>query len=297
MRSNRRTFLRMTGGAAGMVMLSHRMASAQAAPAGGLTVNPRKKTVPEPVVQQDTSLWKAQETAIVISDMWNEHWCKGATARVAELAPVMNKVLTIARDRGVTIIHAPSDCMKFYEDSPARKRILTGYDDPGVRAILGGEKWCNSLPSEENAKWPIDQGDGGCDCEPKCKQGNPWKRQTEALVIDEEKDLITDSGIAIASYLKAKGITNVILMGVHLNMCVSGRPFGLRQQVRLGNNVVLMRDMTDTMYNSKKWPNVSHFRGTDRVIDHIEKYICPSITSSDFTGEPPFRFKDDTGNG
>ena len=45
-------------------------------------------------------------------------------------------------------------------------------------------------------------------------------------------------------------------MGVHTNMCVIGRSFGLRNMVRLGMNVVLMRDMTDTMYDSKQWPEV-----------------------------------------
>ena len=30
--------------------------------------------------------WDPQQTAIVICDMWDEHWCRGATARVAELA-------------------------------------------------------------------------------------------------------------------------------------------------------------------------------------------------------------------
>ena len=266
--------------------------------ADDLTLNLRNKIVPEPVVQQDVRQWTPEETAIIICDMWNEHWCKGATARVAEMAPAMNKVLTIARQRGVTIVHAPSDrpCMEFYADSPARKRILAVPEDPEVRRILGGDNWNRGLPSEDNVKWPVDQNDGGCDCEPTCKQGPPypWFRQIETLIIDEEKDVISDSGVAIGSYLKAKGIKNVILMGVHTNMCVVGRPFGLRQQVQLGNNAVLMRDMTDTMYNSRSWPHVSHFEGTQRVIDHIEKYICPTITSTDFTGEPAFRFKGDT---
>ena len=258
----------------------------------------RSKIVPEPVVQQDVRSWNPTETAIIVCDMWDAHWCKGATARVVEMAPTMNKVLTIARNRGVTIFHAPSDTMDFYADSPARKRIQTGYDDPEVRRILGGERWNNGLPSEEFVKWPVDQSDGGCDCEPQCPHPPyPWKSQIATLVIDEEKDLISDSGVAIASYMKAKGITNVILMGVHTNMCVIGRPFGLRNQVKLGNNVVLMRDLTDTMYNSRSWPHVSHFEGTRRVIDHIEKYVCPTIVSTDFTGEPSFRFKgDDTEN-
>ncbi|MCI0747578.1 MAG: c-type cytochrome, partial [Verrucomicrobia subdivision 3 bacterium] len=85
----------------------------------------------------------------------------------------------------------------------------------------------------------------------------------------------------------------VIVMGVHANMCVLGRSFAIRQMVLLGKNVLLMRDMTDTMYNSRMRPKVNHFRGTDLVVEHIERYWCPSITSTAFTGKPEFRFKDD----
>jgi hypothetical protein len=76
-------------------------------------------------------------------------------------------------------------------------------------------------------------------------------------------------------------------------MCVLGRPFAIRQMVRLGKNVALMRDMTDTMYNPERPPGVSHFEGTDLMVAHVEKYWCPSFTSSDITGKPPFRFKED----
>jgi hypothetical protein len=79
-------------------------------------------------------------------------------------------------------------------------------------------------------------------------------------------------------------------------MCVLGRPFAIRQQVYLGKNVVLMRDMTDTMYNPDRPPGVDHFTGTDLVVEHVEKHWCSSLTSSDITGNKPFRFKEDTRN-
>jgi hypothetical protein len=75
-------------------------------------------------------------------------------------------------------------------------------------------------------------------------------------------------------------------------MCVLGRPFAIRQLVTLGKEVALLRDMTDTMYNPEKAPHVSHYRGTELMIEHVEKYWCPSLTSADLTGRPPFRFKD-----
>jgi type 1 glutamine amidotransferase len=51
-----------------------------------------------------------------------------------------------------------------------------------------------------------------------------------------------------------------------------------------------MRDMTDTMYDPSKWPYVNHFTGTHLIVEHIEKYICPSITSVAFLGGEAFRF-------
>ena len=40
--------------------------------------------------------------------------------------------------------------------------------------------------------------------------------------------------------LEARGVANVLLVGVHTNMCVLGRPFGLRQLSALGKNVALV---------------------------------------------------------
>ena len=104
----------------------------------------------------------------------------------------------------------------------------------------------------------------------------PWKSQTDKLTIDDDADYISDNGEEIWSVLEDRGIDNVILMGVHLNMCVLGRPFGLRQMAKNGKNVVLMRDLTDTMYNPRQAPYVSHFTGTDRMVEHVERYVCPT---------------------
>ncbi len=84
-----------------------------------------------------------------------------------------------------------------------------------------------------------------------------------------------------------------MLVGVHTNMCVLGRPFGLRQLAKNGKNVVLVRDMTDTMYNPAMPPYVSHFSGTDLIVEHIEQHVCPTITSDQVLGGSPFRFRHD----
>ena len=76
-----------------------------------------------------------------------------------------------------------------------------------------------------------------------------------------KNDAITDNGQEIWNLLAQRGIDNVIICGVHLNMCVLGRPFGIRQMTKLGKNVALIRDLTDTMYNHERPPGVNHFRG------------------------------------
>ena len=93
--------------------------------------------------------------------------------------------------------------------------------------------------------------------------------------------------------MKERGIRNVLVLGVHENMCVLGRPFSIRQMVMQGMNVLLVRDLTDTMYNPKMKPYVDHFTGTDLVCEHIEKYWCPTITSDQVLGGKPFRFAKD----
>jgi hypothetical protein len=76
-------------------------------------------------------------------------------------------------------------------------------------------------------------------------------------------------------------------------MCIVNLSFALRNMVRLGKNVVLMRDLTDAMYNPDLAPKVSHFTGNSLMFEYIETYIAPSMVSTDFTGAKQFRFKDD----
>ncbi len=84
------------------------------------------------------------------------------------------------------------------------------------------------------------------------------------------------------NYFESVGAKNIVLCGVHTNMCVLGRTFGIRGQVKLGRNVVLVRDLTDAMYHPEMPPYVSHNAGTALVLRPIEKYWAPSIEWKDF---------------
>jgi len=214
--------------------------------------------------------WNSSETAIVVVDMWNEHWSWGATERVNVMAPRMNIVLGRARQSGVHIIHAPSDTMDFYEAHPARQSVLALPD-----AELPPER---ELP---DPPLPVDASDGGSDTG-ETDTYKAWHRQHPVIEI-ADTDSISDDGQEVYNLLHHKSIKNIIFMGVHTNMCVLGRSFAIKQMVRWGFNAVLARDLTDAMYNPFKPPYVSHEEGTQLIIGYIEKFWCPSILSGDLT--------------
>jgi nicotinamidase-related amidase len=194
------------------------------------------------------------------------------------MAPKMNRVLTEARAAGVLIVHAPSGVCAAYDDWPQRKRLQT---TAKVTPPFPVDKWCYLDPKVE-AEMPVDTTVCACDDPTPRPQVRFFNRQHAALDI-MGFDAVSDQGDEIYSYFQKLGIKNVALMGVHTNMCVLGRPFGIRQQVRLGMNTVLVRDLTDAMYDPRQPPYVSHTRGTELVVEHIEKFWCPSIDSTDLT--------------
>jgi nicotinamidase-related amidase len=213
----------------------------------------------------------APRTAIVICDMWDAHWSRGATERVDAMAPVMNRVVVAARAKGVKIIHAPSDTLSFYAGTPARERARlapvaeppepTEHDDPPL---------------------PIDDSDEGSDTG-EARPARAWSRQHPAIEIDDMQDAISDDGREVYRLLKLWDVHQLLIMGVHTNMCVLGRSFGIKQMVRWGVSVALVRDLTDAMYNPARAPYVSHDAGTQLVIGYIERFWCPSITSDDLS--------------
>lgn len=214
----------------------------------------------------------AARTMLIICDMWDNHWSRGATERVNAMAPRMNAVVQRARARGVRIIHAPSETMSFYANSPARQRLI---DLPPMDLPV--------LTTHADPPLPIDDSDGGSDTG-EASWHQAWTRQHPVIEIDPERDGISDDGTEIYRFIQRHGIEQVLIMGVHTNMCILDRSFAIKDMVRRGVPIALVRDLTDTMYNPAKAPYVSHDEGTRLVVGYIEKFWCPTIESSDLSG-------------
>ncbi len=212
--------------------------------------------------------------AVVVCDMWDNHWSRAARERGAVLASRIDSFLARARTAGISVVHAPSETMGFYAAAPARKRIL------GVTQV--------PLPAQRehaDPQLPVDDSDGGSDTNTGTETTDAavWTRQTDLIRIDEARDCISDSGAEIYSWMRAKGIETVLLCGVHTNMCILDRSFGIKSFVSRGIPVVLLRDLTDSLYNPARSPYVSHDEGTGLIVGYIERFWCPTATSTDIT--------------
>jgi nicotinamidase-related amidase len=227
-------------------------------------------------VRTETRTVAAAQAALVLCDVWDAHTCRGAVERLERLLPRMNQVVEALRQRGVLIVHAPSDTMPFYAGTAARERVLA------VPAV-------EPPPNREHADppLPVDQTDP-CDTVPdeqypKYERGMPypWTRQHPAIRIDQERDVISADGRELWSYYQHRGIERVLIMGVHTGMCILNRSFAIKQMVRWGMPIVLIRDLTDAMYNPARPPYVSHEAGTRLVVEYIEKHWCGTVESGD----------------
>jgi nicotinamidase-related amidase len=236
---------------------------------------------------EESVSWDPARTAIIIIDMWNNHSCKSAARRVVEMAPHMNQVLHAARSKRMLIIHAPSGCMDAYQGTPARQRAQDAPFAPATAQF----QWNYFNPDREGPLDPkLEQAACSCDTIEPCGPGKRnWTSEIATLEIEEE-DVVTDDGQEVHNVLTERGIENVIVMGVHTNRCILGRPFGIRQMVYLGRNVVLCRNLTDSFHRDPG----QHFSGLDSLIAHVEKYWCPTITSESITGARPFMFSGHT---
>lgn len=217
----------------------------------------------------------AEQAALVICDVWDRHWSAGAARRVDELAPRIDSWCRQLRDAGVLIVHAPSDTMDAYRESPARLRVA------------GGER----APAPEPMKrppLPFEAIEGGSDTDdPFPQDTGVWTREHPAIAIDPASDVITDDGGELVGYLRAQARDTVLMVGVHTNMCILNRSFGLVALVGHGLTPVLVADLTDAMYDPADPPYVDHDAGTQLVIGYIEAFVAPTTRSEEVVVTTP----------
>jgi type 1 glutamine amidotransferase len=217
----------------------------------------------------ETSLeeFDPSRVGIVVVDMWNWHWCKTATERVASMVPRMERSLVACRKLGIQVFYCPTDAVDAYVGTPQREAVIA------MRLL--------ALPKPLNIQCPAPPNGPGCACgNRKCRGNFGWDAMHPGLSI-HASDLMPNSRESLYSICKDKNIDTLIYMGVHTQVCLLGKSVGLRNMKSLGFNCVLARDLTDSH------PDYDPARGIDpddltkRTVDHFEKYLCATVNMKD----------------
>jgi hypothetical protein len=207
----------------------------------------------------------ASKVGIVIVDPWNYHWCMTACERVSAMVPRWNRTIECARNLGMPILWVPSDVVGSYSGYPQRERALA------VPLVLV-PKTRDMPPARFTAPG------GGCMCGPgiACAANYGHDGMNPDLVLAED-DLIASSTEEVYALLKQRGITHVIYLGLHTNMCLFGKPGALKYMVQAGLNCMLARDINDAITSYNPATGFTPDKGTQQTDEDLERAGVPTI--------------------
>lgn len=205
----------------------------------------------------------------VIVDPWNYHWCMTACERVSAMVPRWNRALEVARRSGMPIIWVPSDVVGAYSGYPQREHAL------GVELL--------KVPIEKEmpqAKFTAPIGKCMCGTGINCIVNYGHNAINPALILGDN-DFIASSTEEVYTLLKKKGITHVIYMGLHTNMCLYGKPGALKYLWQTGLTCMVARDMNDAFTAYEPDKGFTPDKGTQQIDEDLERAGIPLINVAD----------------
>ncbi len=231
----------------------------------------------------DTLAVPPDQLGIVLVDLWNYHWCKTSSERVACLVPRVNACLEIARSIGIQVFLCPTDVADSYAGT-------VQYERP-----LAAERY--DVPDLPDPAFPTPPDGGGCPCgtdeDGRCQTNYGWDAMSPDLTVGDE-DLIVDDRQLLYSLCRVKGITHLIYAGVHTQMCLLGKSIGMLAMLKAGMTCTLARDLTDAHGRYDPAVGLTPDDFTDSVVNYFERYLCPTINLADtlreaglWTGKEP----------
>ncbi|MBN2367818.1 hypothetical protein JXC34_02275 [Candidatus Woesearchaeota archaeon] len=196
----------------------------------------------------------ANETAVIIIDMWDTHECLSDLNRIEKIAPHIDRVIRKARERGMKIIHAPYGTMGFYENYSQylelNKTVYSLYQDvniPDYDFMAGG---CDGVNDESR---------------------HP-SMQNPAIEIFPE-DLISDDPGKVLGFLEQNNYKNIIYMGVHANRCMLENQLGIIAMAKRDFNVFLVRDLTEVTSSQENVPGIETY-------NELKEYVLGVIENN-----------------
>jgi hypothetical protein len=236
-------------------------------PLGALTLDLQRRDPTSAAVQIQPETVEPQHIGVIAVDVWNYHWCKTATMRVDAIVPRLNQALDAARALGMTVMLCPSDVVDNYVGYPQREAIFNLPKLP-VPSVL--DVTCPPVPDA-----------GGCACgQERCATNYGWDAMHPNLRI-APADLMPDTQAEVYAICQKYGLTHLIYLGFHTQVCLLGKPMGLKAMKSAGLTCLLARDMTDAHPGYDPARGFTPDLNTAQVVEHFEKHLAPTIHFQD----------------
>jgi hypothetical protein len=204
-----------------------------------------------------------QRVGVIAVDVWNYHWCKTATMRVDAMVPRIDRALNAARELGMTVMLCPSDVVDNYVGYPQREAVFAL---PRI-----------AVPSLIDVTCPPVPDAGGCACgRERCAVNYGWDGMHPGLRVGPN-DLMPDTQVEVYAICQKYHLTHLIYVGFHTQVCLLGKPMGLKAMKSAGLTCVLARDMTDAHPGYDPARQFTPDLNTEQVIEHFEKYLAPTL--------------------
>lgn len=207
--------------------------------------------------------------ALLSIGMWSMHKCQVATDRLDEISIKSNELMKKIRNNGGKILHGSSTLVNLPEYKKMRDNIV------GLPEAKLVDKGMVQLPPI-----PLDDSDGGI-VEINKNYDRKKVLMNPHIEMDYEKDVITGHNKEILNYLHYHNIELLLICGTHTNMCVLDRTYGVKNLIRFGFPVIIIRDLVDVVHNHAKFPYTNREETNELMSEWIEEYICPSVHSED----------------
>ena len=218
-------------------------------------------------VREEVERVDPARVGVIAVDVWNFHWCKTATMRVDAIVPRLDAALEAARSMGMTVMLCPSDVVENYAGYPQRESVFAIPRVP--------------LPSLQEVQCPPVPDAGGCACgKERCAVNYGWDGMHPALRIGAS-DLMPDTQAEVYAICRQRGLTHLVYVGFHTQVCLLGKPMGLKAMKAAGMKCVLARDMTDAHPGYEPARGFTPDLNTRQVVEHFEKHLAPTIHLAD----------------
>ena len=220
--------------------------------------------------------WKIpmDQVALVSLDVWDTHYLRETRDRIQAItAGRISPLLKVARDAGLSIIHAPGSQVALEHTNWVQ---LIGDDEVEwpVHDDWPPKEFVDRTGPYTALDYPVEPRQPELDQRRKVRKFHP-------LAEPVGNEPVVANGEELHRYCKEKGLLYLVYFGFNTNYCIVLNDYGTVHMSNRGYTVTLLRDCATGMESFETLPQLGQTR---TIIQHLEMSRRFTLTSPELIG-------------